>query len=83
MSRLQHRRMSKAVDAWVDAWVDAELEAPRAQLVAAHVRECWDCSSAAETARLVKRSLQRLHAAAPRRLASARLKRFAQELLRA
>ncbi len=77
MGPLQHRRVSRAVD----AWVDAELDPPRAGQVAAHVGECWDCSSAAETARLIKRSLRGRADGQPGRLATARLQRLAQQLL--
>lgn len=74
VSRRQHRGLRRAVD----AWVDAELDEDGAGAVAAHVRSCWGCSSAAETARLVKRSLGRLRQAQP--LASVRLRRFARDL---
>jgi len=60
--------------------VDAELDEATTKAVAAHVRACWGCSSAAETARLVKRSLRRLRQTQPPPLASMRLRRFAREL---
>lgn len=78
VSRRQHGRISKAVD----AWADAELDDARARSVAAHVQHCWDCSSAAQTARLVKRSLRRLRDREPPGLAAARPHRFAERLLR-
>ncbi|MBW3669190.1 MAG: hypothetical protein KY443_08255 [Actinobacteria bacterium] len=65
----------------MDAWVDAELDDAEARRIADHVRHCWDCSSAAETARLVKRSLRRLRDREPRRPAAARLERFAHRLV--
>ena len=58
MTRREHRRYRKAVD----AWVDGELDAAAATSTAAHLRECWDCSSAAEIAKLVKHSLRRYSA---------------------
>lgn len=76
VSPRQHRRLRIAVD----AWVDAELDEATTRAVAAHVRACWGCSSAAETARLVKRSLRRLREAQPSPLASVRLRRFAGDL---
>ncbi|MGH9151268.1 MAG: zf-HC2 domain-containing protein [Acidimicrobiales bacterium] len=76
MSRRLHRRLRRAVD----AWVDAELDEAEAAAVAAHLRTCWRCSSAAETARLVKECLRRLRHAQPPPLASARLRRFARDL---
>ena len=64
----------------IDAWIDGELDAAKARIVAAHVRDCWDCSSAAETTRLVKRSLRSRGDREPRHLATARLARFAHQL---
>lgn len=69
--------MSRVIDAWVDGEVDARV----ARVVAAHVRDCWDCSSAAETTRLVKRSLHARGDREPRHLATARLARFAHQLM--
>ncbi len=60
--------------------MDAELDDDRSRAMAAHVRACWGCSSAAETARLVKRSLRRLRQTQPPPLASVRLRRFARDL---
>ncbi|MGH9151468.1 MAG: hypothetical protein ACRD03_03470 [Acidimicrobiales bacterium] len=76
MRRRQHRRLHGAIDAWVDAELDEEWT----RAVAVHIRHCMGCSSAAETARLVKRSLLRLAEAQPPPLSSARLRRFAVEL---
>jgi len=76
VTRVQHRRLRKAID----AWVDAEVHGISRVTVAAHLRECWDCSSAAETTLLVKRSLRRLGEARPPPLAAARLRRLASEL---
>jgi hypothetical protein len=64
----------------IDAWIDDELDAAKARVVAAHVRDCWDCSSTAETTRLVKRSLRNRGNREPQHLATARLARFADQL---
>lgn len=79
MRRREHRRFAKKVD----AWVDAEVDEAGASLIALHLRECWDCSSAAEMARLIKGSLARLPDREPSPLAGARMHRYAQRLLRA
>lgn len=79
MTRREHRRLRRAVD----AWVDRELDDATAHEVAAHLHECWDCSSAAETTRLLKRSLRGRRDREPPRLATLRLQRFAEDLVRA
>ncbi len=76
MTRGQHRRLRKSID----VWVDDEVHGTSSVTVAAHLRECWDCSSMAETTLLVKRSLRRLGEARPPPLAAARLRRLASEL---
>ena len=76
MTRREHRRVSEAID----AGVDAELDDDTARRVAAHAHDCWDCSAAAETARLLKRSLRQSRDREPPRLATARLHRFAERL---
>ncbi|MGH9268241.1 MAG: zf-HC2 domain-containing protein [Acidimicrobiales bacterium] len=76
MTRWQHRRLSRLVD----AWVDGELEAAQSRLLAAHVAECWDCSSAAETTRLVKRALHARARREPPGIAAMHLHRFAASL---
>lgn len=65
----------------VDALVDDELDGPTAEFVGAHLRECWECSVMAETARLIKRSLRRTAGREPPSLATARLRHFSQRLL--
>lgn len=65
----------------VDAWVDGELDAETAEAVAHHLRICWDCSSAAETTRLVKSALRAHRDREPPPLAAARLRRFADRLV--
>ncbi|MGD9798171.1 MAG: zf-HC2 domain-containing protein [Microbacteriaceae bacterium] len=76
MTRRHHRRLSRLVD----AWIDGELDGPQALAVATHVADCWDCSSAAETTRLVKHVLQGRARREPPAIASARLRRFAASL---
>lgn len=67
----------------VDAWVDTEVDEAGASFIALHLRECWDCSSAAEMAKLIKGSLGRLPDREPSPLAAARMHRYAQRLVRA
>ena len=64
----------------VDAWIDGELPPSSAAVVRAHLEECWDCSAAAETLRLIKRSLANLARDNPPLVASARLRRYAHGL---
>ena len=63
--------------------VDAELDDAAAKSMAIHLQDCWDCSSAAETAKLIKRSLRLVPARQPSPLAAARLHRYAARLVRA
>lgn len=79
MTRLEHRRFHKKVD----AWVDAEVDEAGASFMGSHLRECWDCSSAAEMTKLIKGSLGRLPEREPSPLAAARMHRYAQRLVRA
>lgn len=79
MKRREHRRFRKTVDAWVDAEVDAVVE----RSIAVHLHDCWDCSSAAEMAKLIKRSLSRLPGREPSPMAGARMHRYAERLVRA
>ena len=55
MNRSEHRRYRNTVT----AWVDCELDAVAAMSTAAHLRECWDCSSGAKIAKLAEHSLRR------------------------
>ncbi len=60
--------------------MDGELDTATAATIAAHLRECWECSGDAELARLVKRSLRNLATRERDALATARLRRFAAGL---
>lgn len=79
VTRRQHRRFREVID----AFVDAELDDDAARSVAMHLDDCWGCSSAAETATLIKRSLRLLPSRQPSPLAAARMHRYAQRLARA
>ena len=76
VNRRQHRRLSKLVD----AWIDGELDDALTRSMAEHVADCWDCSSAAETTRLVKRALCARARREPPGIAAVRLHRFAASL---
>lgn len=76
MTRLAHRRMKRALS----AYVDGELDAPTSDAVAAHLRECWDCSGDAEIIRMVKRSLRTLGDRERDALGALRVRRFASQL---
>ncbi|MGH9177706.1 MAG: zf-HC2 domain-containing protein [Acidimicrobiales bacterium] len=76
MNRLAHRRLQRAVS----AFVDGELDADAAAVVAAHLRECWECSGEADLARLMKASLRQLRDRDEDALAAMRLRRFASQL---
>lgn len=76
VTRRQHRRLSKLVD----AWVDGELDDAATFAVATHVSGCWDCSAAAETTRLLKRALHARARREPPGLAALRLHRYAATL---
>lgn len=72
MTGLRHRRYLRAVDALVDDELDEETTSS----MLAHVRECWQCSVAAETTQLIKRSLRRMGGKEPTLLAAGRLRRL-------
>lgn len=78
MTRREHRRFRRTVD----AWVDAELDGAAAESLALHLHDCWDCSSAAEMAKLIKGSLRLLPDRQPSPLAAARMHRYADRLVR-
>lgn len=71
-----HRRSCRLLDAWVDGELDPATE----RAVAHHVHECWECSGAAETTRLVKASLAQLRTRRPPALAFERLRRWATKV---
>jgi anti-sigma factor RsiW len=77
VTRLRHRRLRRSVD----ALVDGELDVAWAAVVEQHVRTCWECSAAADAARLIKRSLRRRAEREPTSLATARLLRYSDRLL--
>jgi anti-sigma factor RsiW len=64
----------------LSAYVDGELDEQASASVAAHLRDCWDCSANAELAHLLKRSLQNLRERHGDTLGVARLRRFADGL---
>lgn len=76
MNRLRHRRLTLLLD----AWIDGELDADQARIVAAHLTDCFDCSSAAEVTLLLKYALRARARREPTRLATARLHHFADTL---
>ncbi len=73
MTWVAHRRLKRALS----AHLDGELDAAASAVVAAHLRECWECSGDAELLRMVKRSLRNLRERQADRLATVRLYRFA------
>ena len=73
---LAHRRMRYAVG----AYLDGELETAAGAEVAAHLSICWECSTVAETLRLLKSALRRRGALTPTTVAERRLRRFAEEV---
>jgi len=71
----RHRRL-------VEAFLDGELSDDPARRAADHLRECLDCSTDAETGRLVRSSLRRLAARAGPQLVELRLQRYGEDLVR-
>ena len=78
MSLSGHRRQGRLVH----AYLDGELVGAPARAAAEHLESCFDCSSAAETHQLVRRSLSRLAIRATPPLAALRLQRYGRELAR-
>lgn len=78
MSILPHRELSRLVQ----AYLDHELRGDPAQRAAAHLQVCFDCSTDAETRRLVRHSLRRIAERSGPRPATARLCRYGQDLVR-
>lgn len=60
----------------MSAYVDGELEPAQRGAVVCHLADCWDCSSDAETLRLMKHSLRRLGRRRAPELALRRLQRI-------
>jgi hypothetical protein len=73
---LAHRRMRRAVE----AHLDGELAPGADAEVVRHLSVCWECSTVAETLRLLKRALRDRRARAPTTMAERRLRRFAEDL---
>lgn len=78
MNRYRHRRYERIVS----AFVDGELPVGVAASVAAHIDDCWDCSAVAATVRLMKHSIRTMARREPPELATARLRRYAEGLVR-
>ena len=64
----------------VEAYVDGELGPDVATEVARHLSSCWECSTVAETLRLLKQALRQQRCKRPATVAEHRLRRFAAEL---
>jgi hypothetical protein len=77
MSRQQHRRLRRGVEAYLDRETDPALSVT----VRRHLAECWRCSEDAEWLVLLKATLAQVGSRRPTDLALARLTRFAYSLL--
>jgi len=75
---LAHRRMRRTLE----AYLDGELPPQAGSEVARHLSVCWECSTLAETIRLLKRALRRRRELSPDTVTARRLRRFAEELAR-
>ncbi|HEX9549269.1 MAG TPA: hypothetical protein VF942_18150 [Acidimicrobiales bacterium] len=75
---LAHLRLCRAVEAYFDGELPPGADAE----VSRHLSACWECSSRAETLRLVKHALRHGAGGSPRWLAERRLRRFAHGLTR-
>lgn len=73
MLSLAHRRYARSVS----PYADGELDERAARFLAAHLRDCEDCSHDLAMVVAIKGSLQRLAAAEPPTLAATRLRRWA------
>ncbi len=78
MSAWRHHQLRRLVQ----AYLDGELHDDPARRAAEHLRECFDCSTDAETGRLVRYSLRRLAARAGPQLVELRLRRYGEDLVR-
>jgi anti-sigma factor RsiW len=68
--------MRRAVEAYLDGELDPDDQAEAAR----HLSICWECSTAAETLRLIKRALRLRRDRTPSTVAERRLERFAASL---
>ncbi|MFO7592093.1 MAG: zf-HC2 domain-containing protein [Acidimicrobiia bacterium] len=73
-----HRRQRRLVQ----AYLDGELDDAARRAAVEHLEACFDCSSAAETHQLVRKSLCRLATVAMPPLALLRLRRYGHDLAR-
>lgn len=73
---LRHRQMPLAVE----AYLDGELPPPGDAEVARHLSICWNCSTVAETLRLIKQSLTHRRDPATPLLTERRLRCWAEGL---
>ncbi|MEU9069843.1 hypothetical protein AB0E06_23960 [Streptomyces sp. NPDC048109] len=64
----------------VEGYADGQLTGAHRMRVAAHIACCWACSGSLQLLRLIKASLRHSPQRTPPSLASARVRRFAQEL---
>ena len=78
MGTSSHRQSRQALD----ALVDGELRPAIAVSILEHAERCTVCRDGISLTLALKRSLQRLAAGSPPRLATIRLRRFAEGLLR-
>ncbi|WP_103532730.1 zf-HC2 domain-containing protein [Streptomyces sp. SM11] len=74
--RIRHVRLRGEVE----AYADGELTGAHRMQVAAHVACCWACSGSLQLLRLIRASLRHSPQRTPPSLASARVRRFAQDL---
>lgn len=66
----------------VGAYLDDELRGEKQAEVGRHLSVCWECSTLAETVRLIKRSLRQRGDRPARSLDEHRLRQFAESLAR-
>ncbi|GAC1376246.1 MAG: hypothetical protein NVSMB4_04950 [Acidimicrobiales bacterium] len=73
---LAHRRMRRAVE----AYLDGELPADAGTEVAHHLAMCWECSTVADTLRLLKHALRRRRDHGMASMPVRRLRRYAETM---
>jgi anti-sigma factor RsiW len=76
MLSLIHRRYARSVS----PYADRELDKRATRIIAAHLRECEDCSHDLAMVMAIKGSLRRLAAAEPPTVAASRLRRWGTTL---